>query len=113
MTIQRLGNGLLKICPRHALLRQTLEQNLALVQESGRTVPALERKVLDEGLLQNGQLAVLRMAFHRADRLAVEAYRRSDAGGSGVAGAVGTIDDDRAAQALRDAAAELGAGHPE
>src|SRR5262245_12887057 len=54
MTVKRLSNGLLKVRPRHRLLRQTLEQNLALVQESGRTVAALERKMLDEGLLQNG-----------------------------------------------------------
>src|SRR5262245_8724980 len=53
MTVERLGNGLLKVRPRHRLLRQTLEQNLALVQESGRTVAALERKMLDEGFLQN------------------------------------------------------------
>ena len=63
--------------------------------------------------LQNGGLAVLGKAFHRADRLAVEAQRRKDAGGAGVARPVGIIDDDRAAQALRGAAAELGTGHPE
>src|SRR6266566_1138664 len=34
-------------------------------------------------------------------------------GGAGVARPVGIIDDDRAAQALRRAAAELGTGHPE
>src|SRR5262245_30524105 len=112
MTVEGLRNGLLKIGPRNLLLCQTLEQNLALVEESGRTVAALERKVLDECLLQRRKLAILGVAFHRADRLAVEARRRSDAGGSGVAGAVGIIDDDRAAQALRGATAELGAGHP-
>ena len=45
--------------------------------------------------------------------LAVEARRRDDAGRAGVARAVGVVDDHRAAQALRGAAAELGAGHPE
>ena len=53
------------------------------------------------------------MAFHRADRLAVKACCRNPAGGAGGAGPVGIIDDDRATQALRGAAAELGAGHPE
>src|SRR5262245_33212849 len=70
MTVERLGNRFLEISPRHRLPRQTLEQNLSLVQEARGTVAALEREVLDEGLLQNGQLAVLGMAFHRADRLA-------------------------------------------
>src|SRR3981189_2877989 len=69
--------------------------------------------MLDESLLQSRKLAVLGMAFDGADRLAVEARRRNDAGRGGVARPVGTIDDHRATQALRDAAAELGAGHPE
>src|SRR5262245_50931278 len=47
MTIQRFGDGLLEIGPRHRLLRQALEQDLALVQEAGGTVAALEREVLD------------------------------------------------------------------
>ena len=76
-------------------------------------IAALEREVLDERLLQRGQFAVLGVALDGADRLAVKAHRRHDAGRAGVAGAVGIIDDDRAAQALRGAAAELGAGHPE
>src|SRR5262245_50734383 len=112
MTIQRLGNGPLEICPRHPLLRQTLKQNLPLVQESGRTVAALEREMLNEGFLQNRKLAVLCMAFDRTDGLAVEVYRRNYTGRHGMARPVGTIHDHRAAQALRDAAAELGAGHP-
>src|SRR5438093_13019672 len=69
--------------------------------------------MLNERFLQNRELAVLGKAFHRADRLAVEAHRRNDAGGAGVAGPVRIIDDDRAAKALRGAAAELGTGHPE
>src|SRR5262245_25765660 len=113
MTVERLGDGFLEVGPRDRLLRPTLEQNLALVQESGRTVAALESEVLDERPLQRRKLAVLRMAFHGADRLAVEAHCRDDAGGSSVAVTVGIIDDDRATQALRCAAAELGAGHPE
>ena len=69
--------------------------------------------MLDEGLLQHGKLAVLGVAFDRADGFAVETRRRNDAGRAGVARPVGIIDDHRAAQALRGAAAELGAGHPE
>ncbi len=53
------------------------------------------------------------MAFDRADRLAIEARRRNDAGRAGVARPIRIIDDHRATQALRGAAAELGAGQPE
>src|SRR3954469_21851305 len=113
VAVERLGDGLVEVGPRDRLLRQTLEQNLPLVQETGGTVAALKSKMRDERLLQNGKLAVLGVAFHRADRLAVEACRRNDAGGAGVAGPVRIIDDDRATQALRGAAAKLGAGHPE
>src|SRR5262245_8276603 len=113
MTVERLGDGFLEVGSRDRLLRQTLEQNLALAQESGRTVAELERKMLDEGLLQNGQLAVLRMALDRTDGLAVEVHRRNHTSRHGMARPVGIIHDHRAAQALRDAAAELGAGHPE
>jgi hypothetical protein len=67
----------------------------------------------DERLLQNRKLAVLRVAFHRADRLAIEARRRNDAGWDRVAGPAGIIDNYRTAQALRGAAAVLGAGHSE
>src|SRR4029078_12105100 len=83
------------------------------VEETGSTVAALECEMLDERPLQNGELPVLRVAFHGADRLAVKVCRRNNAGRAGVAGAVGIIDDDRATQALRGAATELGAGHPE
>jgi hypothetical protein len=71
----------------------------------------LEGELGDKGLLQSRQLAVLRMTFDGAYRLAVEAYGRHDAGWARVARPVGTIDDDRAAQALRGAAAEFGTGH--
>ena len=54
MAIERLGDRLLEIGARHRLLREALEQYLALVDEAGGTVTALEREVLDEGLLQNG-----------------------------------------------------------
>ena len=83
------------------------------LRKPGGAIAALEGEVLDKGLLQGGKLAVLGMAFDGADRLAVEACRRDDAGRAGVARPVGIIDDDRAAQALRGAAAELGAGHAE
>src|SRR6202008_4832155 len=63
--------------------------------------------------LQNGELAVLGMAFYCADRFAVKAHRRDDAGRAGIAGAVRVIDDHCAAQTLRCAAAEFGAGEPE
>src|SRR6478609_7965848 len=53
------------------------------------------------------------MAFDCADCLAAEARCRNDTGWAGVACPVGIIDDHCAAQALRGAAGELGAGHPE
>ena len=102
-----------EIVPRHRRSRKALQQDLTFVQESGGAIAALEREVLDEGLLQDRELAVLGVAFHRADGFAVEAHRRHDAGRAGVARAVGVIDDHRAAQALRGAAAELRAGQPE
>src|SRR4051812_1702010 len=113
MAVERLGNGLLEIRSRHRLLRQTFQQNLSLVQKAGGAISTLKRKMLDESFLQNRKLAVLRMAFDRADRLAVEVRRRDHTGRHGVARPVGIIDDDCAAQALRGAAAELGPGHPE
>src|ERR1700730_7628109 len=113
MAIERVGNGLLKIGARHRPLRQTLQQHLALVEESGGAVAALEREVRDESLLQFRKLAVFGMALDGADRFSIKAHRGDDAGRARVAGAVRVIDDDSAAQALRGAAAELGAGHPE
>jgi hypothetical protein len=41
-----------QIGARYLLLCQTFEQNLALVEEAGRTVAALKGKVLDERLLE-------------------------------------------------------------
>ena len=48
VAVERLGDGLLEIGARHTLLRQALEQNLALVQEAGGAIAALERKMGDE-----------------------------------------------------------------
>src|SRR5262249_20830611 len=53
------------------------------------------------------------MAFDGADRFAVKACRRHDARRAGVTAAVWIIDDHRAAQTLRRAAAEFGAGEAE
>src|SRR5215207_8652206 len=113
MAVERLGDGLFEFGPRHLLLGQPFEQHLALVEKPGRAIAALERKVLDEALLQRRQLAALGVPLDRADRFAVEADRRRDAGRVGVAGPVGVVDDHRAAQALRRAATELRAGHAE
>src|SRR5712671_4746687 len=93
VAIERLGNRSFEIGARHRLLRETLQQDLALVQEAGGAIAALERKMLDESRLQRRKLAVLGVAFDGADRLAVEARRRNDAGRGGVARPVGTIDD--------------------
>src|SRR5262252_835894 len=112
MAVERLGNGLFKVCARHAFFCQPLEQYLALVEKARGAIAALKREVLDEGFLQDGKFAVLGVAFHRADRFAVKAHRRDDAGRAGVTRAVRIIDDHRAAQALRRAAAEFGAGEP-
>src|SRR5262245_39547968 len=97
MTVERLGDGFLEVGSRDRLLRQTLEQNLALVQESGRTVAALESEMLDERPLQRRKLAVLRMALDRADGLAVEVHRRNHTSRHGMARPVGIIHDHRAA----------------
>jgi hypothetical protein len=97
MTVERFGNRFLKIGARYGLLCQTFEQNLALVEEAGRTVAALKGEVLDERLLQSGKLAIPGMALHRANRLAIEVHRRNDAGGAGVARPVRIINDHRAA----------------
>ena len=110
MAVERLGDGFLKLGARHALSRQTFEQHLAFVEEAGRAIAALKGKVIDESFLQRRKLAVLGMAFHSADRFAIEAYRRDDAGRARVAGAVRIIDDHGAAQTLCRAAAEFGAG---
>src|SRR5215475_5555970 len=75
MPVERLSNGLLKIRSRHRLLRQTFQQNLPLVQKAGGAISTLKREMLDESFLQKRKLAVLRMAFDRADGLAVEVRR--------------------------------------
>src|SRR5450830_1720133 len=113
MAVERIDNGFLEIGTRYRLLCQTLKQNLSLVQEAGGAIAALESKMVDESFLQNRKFGVLRMAFDRADSFAVEARRRNNAGRAGVARPVGIIDNHRASQALRSAAAELGAGQPE
>src|SRR5271168_440315 len=110
VTVEHPGYGLLEIRAGDRCLRQSLEQDLALVEKTRGAIAALEGELGDKSLLQSRQLAVLRMAFDRADRLAVEACGRHDAGWARVARPVGTIDDDRAAHALRGAAAEFGAG---
>ena len=69
--------------------------------------------MFDECLLQRREFAVLGVTFDRADGFAVEARRGDDAGRAGMARAIGIVDDHGAAQALRGAAAELGAGHAE
>src|SRR5258705_13291856 len=112
MAVERLSDGFLKLGTCHRLFRQTLKQNLALVQKARGAVAALESEVIDESLLQHREFAVFRVAFDGADRLAVEAHCRNDAGRAGVAGAVGVIDDDRTAQGLRGAASELCARLP-
>src|ERR1700756_5929696 len=105
MPVERLGNGLLEIRSRHRLLRQTFQQNLTLVQKTGGAIAALERKVLNESLLQNRKLAVLRMTFDRADGLAVEVHRRNYAGRHGMAFFLGVISQHFANQGTRGAAA--------
>jgi hypothetical protein len=61
VTVERLGNRLLEIWSRHRLLRQTLQQNLALVEKAGGAISTLKREMLNESFLQNRKLAVLRM----------------------------------------------------
>ena len=113
VSVERFHDRLLEIGAHDRRSRQALEQDLALVEEARGAIAALEGEVGDEGLLQGRKLAALRMAFDSADRLAVEACRRHDAGRARVTRPVGIIDNDRAAQALRSAAAEFGAGHAE
>src|SRR5947209_1665064 len=113
MSVERIRDGLLQCLARHRRARQTFQQHLALVEEAGGAVTALEGEMVDEGLLQHRELAVPSVPLDGADRLAVKIHGGRDAGRGGGAGAVGRIDDDGAAQALRGAAAELGAGHAE
>src|SRR6267142_3886705 len=111
--VEGFRDGFLQLGAWHRFLCKTLQQDLALIQEAGGAISTLECEVLDEGFLQDGELAILRVTFDGADCLAVKAYRRYDAGRASVACAIGIIDDDSAAQALRYATAELGTGHPE
>src|ERR1700738_3869679 len=110
VAVQRLGNRLLEIGAGDRRLRQALEKDLALVEEARRAIAALEGKIINESLLQRRELTVLRMAFHGANRFAVEACGRDDAGRARIARPVGIIDDDRTTQALRGAAAQPGPG---
>src|SRR6476660_3493820 len=53
------------------------------------------------------------MALDGPNGLTIEAERRGNAGRMAGTGAIGIVDDHRAAQALRRTAAELCPGHPE
>src|SRR5262249_60807362 len=98
--------SLLEIRSRHRLLRQTFEQDLTLVQKTGGAIAALKCKMLDESLLQNGKLTVLRMAFDRADGLAVEVHRRNHTSRHGMARPPAVLHHYRATQALPGAPPE-------
>src|SRR5271170_3645306 len=98
---------------RDGLFRQTLQQDLSLVQKAGGAIAALEREVFDEALLQRREFACRGMALDGSDRLSIKADRRHDAGRLGVARPVWIIDDHCATQALGCAAPEFRAGHPE
>jgi len=52
MTVERLGNGLFKICAGHAFSRQPLEQYLTLVEKARGAIAALKGEVINEGFLQ-------------------------------------------------------------
>src|ERR1700730_14590680 len=112
VTVERRGNSLLEIGAGDGLLGQTFQQDLTLVQKTRSAIPALKSKMLDESFLQNRKLAVFRVAFDRSDGFTVEACRRNYAAGTGIARPIRVIDDHHTAQALRGAAAELGAGQP-
>src|SRR5688572_27759349 len=113
MAVECFRDGGLEIDARHRLPDKPLQKDLALVEEAGGAIAALEREVLDEGLLQGRELVAPGVTFDGADRLAVEICRRDHARRAGGAGPVGVVDDDGAAQALGGAAAELGAGEPQ
>src|SRR3984957_19663935 len=100
VTVKRLGYGLLEIRAGDRRLRQSLEQDLALVEKTRGAIAALEGELGDKSLLQSRQLAVLRMAFDRADGLAVEACGRHDAGWARGARPVGPHDQNTSAPAL-------------
>ena len=56
MAVERLSDGFLKLGTCHRLFRQTLKQNLALVQKARGAVAALKGKMVDKSLLQGGKL---------------------------------------------------------
>src|ERR1700712_979369 len=97
VTVERIGDSLLEFGAVDRRLGQTFQQDLALVQEAGRAIATLERKVRDKGLLERGKLAVLHVPLDGTDRLAVEAHCRGDTGRAGVARTIGIIDADCAA----------------
>src|SRR5215208_6524600 len=113
VAVERFGDDLFQVGTHHRLPGQAFEQDLAFVEEARGAVAALKGEVVDECLLQRGQLAVPGVALDGADRFAVEVRRRNDAGRAGVACPVRVIDDHRATEALGGTAAELGAGHAE
>src|SRR6187431_1955694 len=113
MAIERFSDGVFEISALHGRLGQTLQQDLPLVEKARGAVAALEGEVPNEGLLQRREFAISGKPLDRANGFAVEAYRRGNAGRTGVARAIGFIDDHGATQALRGATAELGAGHAE
>src|SRR6516225_8709062 len=65
MTIERLSNGFFQISACYRPLGETFQQNLTLVQEPGGAIAALERKMVDESLLQGRKLTILRMPLDR------------------------------------------------
>src|SRR6185436_6324855 len=64
VAVERLGDGSLKFGTLHRRPRQTLQQDLALVEEASGAIAALKGEMLDKGLLQPGKLAILRMSFN-------------------------------------------------
>src|ERR1700682_4053638 len=73
--IERFRNRVLEFGAFHRRLCQTLEQDLPLVQETRGAIAALERKMLDKGLLQRRKLAILRMPLDGSDGLAIKTHR--------------------------------------
>src|ERR1700751_4130307 len=113
MAVERFRDGCLKVLASDRRARQPLEQNLSFIEKTRSAIAALKREMLDESLLEDGQLAVLFVPLDGTHLFAVEVHRRHDTGRTGVARSVRPIYDHRAAQTLGGAAAELGAGHPQ
>ena len=61
MAVERLGDGVSRDRRAPPAPSPALQQHLALVEEARGAIAALEREMLDEGLLQRRQFAVLRM----------------------------------------------------